>query len=104
MDQAPSLQQANSVKMAPASPVHAVSRSQLDQSQSQEEFRVIPDGDLLQSTLHSKQGTYKGIPNNLVLLGIWYSAKSIEPHSPRMLNSSRHTKFAHEKLKQYVLV
>jgi hypothetical protein len=45
--------------MAPASPVHAVSCSQLHQSQGKEEFPAIPDGHLLQSTLHSEQGIYK---------------------------------------------
>jgi hypothetical protein len=103
MDQARGLQQANLVKMALASPVHAVSRPQLHQSQVQEEFPAIQDGGLLQSTLHSEQGIYKKRTGQLALLRIRYSAKNIEPHSPRTLSSSRHPKFAHEKLKQFVL-
>jgi hypothetical protein len=43
-------------KLAPASPVHAASRSELHQSQGQEEFLAIADGNLLQSILHTEQG------------------------------------------------
>jgi hypothetical protein len=104
MDHERSLQQDNLVKMAPASPVHAVSRSQLHQSQGQEEFPVIPVGVLPQSTLHSEQGIYKKNMGQLVLLGIWYSATNIEPHSQCTLSSSRHPKFAHKQLKECILV
>ena len=42
--------------MAAASPVHTASRSELGQSQGQEEFPTIADEGPIQSTLHSEQG------------------------------------------------
>jgi hypothetical protein len=63
--------------MVPASPLHVVNRSQLHQSQDQEEFPAIPGGGLLRSTLHSEQGIYKKHTGQLAQLGLLNSSKTI---------------------------